>query len=342
MKPSVAIVILNFNGKKFLEQFLPSVIASTYSNKRIIVADNASWDESVAFLKSHYLREVEVIELSENSGYAEGYNQALKRIDADYYILLNSDVEVTKDWIEPVIELMESNVAIAACQPKILSWYDKNLFEHAGASGGFIDRYGYPFARGRVFDFCEEDKGQYNYSIPVFWASGAAFFIRSKIFHESGGLDGYFFAHMEEIDLCWRLQLMGYKIFCCPESVVYHVGGGTLPKTNSRKTYLNFRNNLIMLFKNLNRLQRFWKLMVRCLLDTLFFIKNILTGNFAIALAVIKAYFGFFKWVFSKECKISNNRKPLKKLDGAYPGSVVIAYFVKKKKRFSEIISSNL
>lgn len=341
MLPSVAIVILNYNGRNFLEKFLPSVLSSSYKNKRIIVADNASTDDSIAFLKKEYPASVELIALSENSGYAEGYNRALNSISSNYYILLNSDVEVTENWIEPVISLMESNKEIAACQPKILSWYNKNLFEHAGAAGGFIDRYGYPFARGRLFDFCEDDQGQYNSTIPVFWASGAAFFIRSDLFHQAGGLDAFFFAHMEEIDLCWRLQLMGYRIFCCPESVVYHVGGGTLPKTNSRKTYLNFRNNLIMMYKNLNRLQRVWKLLVRFPMDQLFVLKSVLSGNFSIAWAVIRAHIDFWRWVFSKNRKAGKNRKPLKRLDGVYEGSIVWAFFIKKKKRFSEIISSN-
>lgn len=340
MVPTVAIVILNYNGRNFLSKFLLSVLSSSYDNKRIIVADNASTDDSVAFLTAHYPNKVELIQLSKNNGYAEGYNLALSQIQSDYYVLLNSDVEVTEGWIEPIITLMESNTQIAACQPKVLSWDNKKIFEHAGASGGFIDRYGYPFARGRIVDYCEEDKGQYNSTIPVFWASGAALFIRSELFHEAGGFDGYFFAHMEEIDLCWRLQLMGYKIYCCPDSVVYHVGGGTLPKTNHKKTYLNFRNNLIMLYKNLNRLQRFWKLTFRFFADQSFMLKELFTGNFSGAGAVIKAYADFIRWIFSENRNHGKSRKPLKRLDGVYEGLVVWDYFVKKKRRFSEIIST--
>ena len=249
--PSVAIVILNFNGRNYLEKFLPSVIASTYPNKRIIVADNASSDDSIAFIQNNF-PSVEIIALDKNYGFAGGYNEALSKIESDYYILLNSDVEVTPGWIEDMITLMEADKNIAACQPKILSFYNKNYFEHAGACGGWIDALGYAFARGRIFDICEEDKGQYNTNQKVFWATGAALCIRAKCFHEMGGFDAHLFAHMEEIDLCWRLQRKGYAVYCCPSSVVYHVGGGTLPKTNSRKTYLNFRNNLIILFKNLS------------------------------------------------------------------------------------------
>ncbi|WP_462220674.1 glycosyltransferase family 2 protein, partial [Ferruginibacter sp.] len=244
--PSVAIVILNWNGRKFLEQFLPSVIASVYDNKKIIVADNASTDDSVIFLQQQY-PQIEILQNSSNEGFAKGYNTALKQVQSDYYILLNSDVEVTPGWITPVIDLMESDTTIAACQPKLLAYNYKNQFEYAGACGGWIDKFGYPFSRGRVFDICEDDKGQYNNAAQCFWASGAALFVKASVYHELGGLDEYFFAHQEEIDFCWRLQLAGYKVYVQPASEVYHVGGGTLAKGSSKKTYLNFRNNLIML-----------------------------------------------------------------------------------------------
>ena len=220
--PSVAIVILNWNGKNFLEQFLPSVLSSVYENKRVIVADNASTDDSVAFVKANF-PEVEIIINNSNEGFAKGYNTALKQVQSDYYVLLNSDVEVTANWITPVIELMESDAAITACQPKLLAYKNKSLFEYAGASGGWLDTFGYPFSRGRVFDVCEEDKGQYNDAQPCFWASGAALFVKASAYHEMGGLDEYFFAHQEEIDLCWRMQLAGYKVYVQPASVVYHV-----------------------------------------------------------------------------------------------------------------------
>ena len=250
MKPTIAIVILNWNGRKYLEQFLPSVLASTYAGKEIIVADNASTDDSIAFLSGYY-PQVRVITLDRNYGFAGGYNQALKQVDSDYYVLLNSDVEVEPGWIEPILELMESDHSIGVCQPKIKMFANRELFEYAGAAGGWLDFLGYPFARGRVFDVCEQDRGQYDAAGPVFWASGAAMFVRAALYHRLGGLDGYFFAHQEEIDFCWRLQLADYKVYTCPQSVVYHVGGGTLPKGNERKVFLNFRNNLIMLAKNL-------------------------------------------------------------------------------------------
>jgi GT2 family glycosyltransferase len=221
--PEVAIVILNWNGRAFLEKFLPSVMASSYINKRIIVVDNASSDDSIQFLQSNFPL-VEIIKNNRNEGFAKGYNVALSQISSDYYVLLNSDVEVTAGWIEPVISLMETDRTIAACQPKILSWENKTRFEYAGASGGWIDSLGYPFARGRVMEFCEEDKGQYNDALPCFWATGAALFVRSNVYKECGGLDEYFFAHQEEIDLCWRIQLAGYKVFVQPASIVYHVG----------------------------------------------------------------------------------------------------------------------
>ncbi|MEZ5028863.1 MAG: glycosyltransferase family 2 protein, partial [Ferruginibacter sp.] len=265
-QPSVAIVILNWNGKPFLEKFLPSVKVSAYKFKKIIVADNASTDDSVNFLQKVH-PEISIIQNESNLGFAKGYNNALKKIEADYYVLLNSDVEVTPGWIEPVISLMETNKAIAACQPKILAYADKETFEYAGASGGWIDKFGYPFMRGRIFDDCEKDNGQYNDVQPCFWASGAAFFVRSSVYHQLGGLDEFFFAHQEEIDFCWRVQLAGHKVYVQPASVVYHVGGGTLPKGNSRKTFLNFRNNLIMLYKNLPTAAALWKLPFRIMLD---------------------------------------------------------------------------
>jgi len=266
VNPSVAIVILNWNGRKFLEQFLPSVTASAYNNKRVIVVDNASTDDSNDFIKQYY-PQVEIIQNSSNEGFARGYNVGLKKVDSDYYVLLNSDVEVTDHWIEPIIELMESDTSIAACQPKVLSYYKKDQFEYAGACGGWMDNFGYPFMRGRVFDVVEQDEHQYDTAQPCFWASGAAFFVRSNVYHELNGLDEYFFAHQEEIDFCWRLQLAGYKVYAQPKSVVYHVGGGTLPMGNNRKVFLNFRNNLIALTKNLPVVTALWKIPFRILLD---------------------------------------------------------------------------
>ncbi len=234
--PSVAVVILNWNGKYLLEKFLPSVMASEYDNLTIVVADNASTDDSIAFLKRNYPGSYQV-KSDINEGFSKGYNTALKKVSADYYILLNSDVEVSPYWITPVIVLMESDKKIAACQPKILSFENKKQFEYAGACGGWIDALGYPFTRGRIFDTCETDNGQYDTSRQIFWATGAALFVKSNVFHEVNGFDEYFFAHQEEIDLCWRMQRMGYTVYVEPESIVYHVGGGTLPWATVEKYF---------------------------------------------------------------------------------------------------------
>jgi GT2 family glycosyltransferase len=337
--PSVAIVILNWNGKKFLQQFLPSVIASLYFNKRVIVADNASTDDSVTFLKQYY-PQIEILQNSNNEGFAKGYNTALKQVKSDYYVLLNSDVEVTENWIAPIIDLMERDTTIAACQPKLLDWNNKNKFEYAGACGGWIDRFGYPFARGRVFDICEQDEGQYNTALPCFWASGAALFVKASAYHELGGLDEYFFAHQEEIDLCWRLQLAGYKIYVQPASIVYHVGGGTLPKGNSKKTFLNFRNNLIMLAKNLSLVNALWKIPVRLMLDALAAWKELLTGDSGYYRAVLKAHVHFFRWMLFEKKQSIFPVKKAGKLKGWYNRSIVWQYFIKNKKTFLEIVDN--
>ncbi len=336
INPLVAIVILNYNGKHYLEKFLPSVISSSYTNKKIIVADNASTDNSVEWILSNY-QSIDVITLKENFGFAKGYNEALKQVKADYYVLLNSDVEVTPKWIEPIISLMNQDKAVGACQPKLMSYNNKKLFEYAGACGGWLDMFGYPFSRGRIFDFCEEDKGQYDDVAEVFWATGAALFVRASTYHELKGLDEYFFAHQEEIDLCWRMQLSGYKVMVCPQSVVYHVGAGTLPK-GGHKVFLNFRNNLVMLAKNFSVGNALIKIPGRLLLDWIAAFKGILTGDPAFSRAIMKAHIAFVGWLFSK--KEQNNftsaraRKPV----GYYKGSVVWQHFVKQKKSFSEII----
>ena len=244
----VAIVILNWNGRQMLSAYLPSVLQHSRDDATVYVADNASTDDSLAMLREHF-PEVRLIELEKNWGFADGYNKALRQIEADYYLLLNSDIEVTHHWLIPMIELLDSHQDIAACQPKLLSIFDKDIFEYAGASGGYLDKYGYPFCRGRIFETVERDNGQYDNQADVLWATGAALMIRSKDYWAVGGLDGRFFAHCEEIDLCWRLRIRGRRIVCLPDSYVYHVGGGTLPKANPMKTFLNFRNNLTMLYK---------------------------------------------------------------------------------------------
>lgn len=339
-QPSVAIVILNWNGQSFLEKFLPSVMASSYGNKNVIVADNASTDGSVAYLQAQW-PQVRIIQNTVNEGFAKGYNTALKQVQSDYYVLLNSDVEVTPGWVEPVIALMESDPAIAACQPKLLAWHQPTQFEYAGASGGWIDRFGYPFSRGRVFDICETDNGQYEDAVPCFWASGAALFVRAAVYHQLGGLDEYFFAHQEEIDFCWRLHRAGYRVYVQPQSVVYHVGGGTLPMGNTRKVYLNFRNNLIMLAKNLPLWSLWWQLPFRMGLDAIAAWKGLLGGNRGSFTAIAKAHWGFLVWLMAGK-KTSQPALPRKKIvDGVYNSSIVWQYFIKKKESFFEIIGRN-
>jgi GT2 family glycosyltransferase len=335
--PKVAIVILTWNGRKFLEQFLPSVVHSTYSNHEIIVVDNNSADDSIDFLKTHHAT-IRIIQNPGNWGFAKGYNEALKNVSADYYVLLNSDVEVTASWLEPMVELLESDTSIAACQPKILSYHNKKLFEYAGAAGGWIDKYGYPFCKGRVFEICEEDHGQYDQVEPIFWATGAALFIRSSAFHQQKGLDEYFFAHQEEIDLCWRIQLAGGKIYSCPSSVVYHVGGGTLQRGNSKKTFLNFRNNLIMLAKNWPS-KKIWTLPVRISLDAMAAWRGLLTGDAGYFWAIVKAHFAFFNWLLFHQTK---SLFPLSRkgyLEGVIPKNLVWQFFIKKRKTFSKIVN---
>jgi GT2 family glycosyltransferase len=263
----------------------------------------------------------------------------LKQVSADYYVLLNSDVEVSEEWIYPIISLMEKEKRIAACQSKILSYENKNRFEYAGAVGGWIDKFGYPFSRGRVFDFCEEDTGQYNDNAEIFWASGAAFFVRSSVFHELDGFDEDFFAHQEEIDLCWRIQRAGYKVFAVPSSVVYHVGGGTLPMGNSRKVFLNFRNNLLMLSKNLRFSEKLWKIPFRLLLDNISGLQAISKGDRRTFASIQKAHFNFLKSKFKKKTDIYLPKKRMKDLAGVYYGSIVFKYFIQKKKTFLEILS---
>jgi GT2 family glycosyltransferase len=337
LAPLVSIVILNWNGQKYLEQFLPFVMASTYSNFRVVVADNASSDDSIPFLQSYYPL-IKILELKKNYGFARGYNEALKNVEGDYYVLLNSDVEVMPSWIEPVVELMESNKSIGACQPKLLQQQNKDHFEYSGACGGWLDKLGYPFARGRIFDVCEPDCGQYNDSAPIFWASGAAMFVRAGLYHELGGLDDFFFAHQEEIDFCWRLQRKGYLVYSCPASVVYHVGGATLPKGNSKKVFLNFRNNLVMMAKNMPAGEATWKISYRFILDAVSAVKSLLAGEGKYFVAVFRAHMAFLGWLFSgKKSKIDLPKKGVV-LHGYLKKSVVWAHFVEGKKTFAEIV----
>ncbi|MNK17153.1 N-acetylglucosaminyl-diphospho-decaprenol L-rhamnosyltransferase [compost metagenome] len=336
MEPSVAVVILNWNGQSFLERFLPSVVKTNYSNLQIIVADNASTDHSVLFL-SQYYPNIRVIVNDQNYGFAEGYNQALAKVETDYFVLLNSDVEVPENWIKPVVDLMESDNSIAAAQPKIKWQQNKTMFEYAGASGGFIDDFGFTFCRGRIFDHLEEDHNQYNTDIPVFWASGAAFFIKSKAWKEVNGLDADLFAHMEEIDLCWRLKNNGYKVTCCTAAEVYHVGGGTLNVSSPFKSYLNFRNNLIIMQKNLPFGEAIFRVFVRLWLDLAAWFQFAFKGQFGFAFSINKAHYHFFKAFFKTASKRSHKQIPLKQHHGVLNGSIVWKYFIGKKKKFSEL-----
>lgn len=337
MNPRVSIVILNFNGVKYLQEFLPSVLLTDYENLEIVVADNGSTDDSIFFLQNNFPT-VQLITNPTNEGFAGGYNWALKKVEADYFVLLNSDVAVDPNWIRPMVALLESNSSIGACQPKLLSQRNPMFFEYAGAAGGWIDALGYPFSRGRVFDICETDHGQYENASPIFWASGAAIMIKAKLFHELGGFDTDFFAHQEEIDLCWRMQLSGYHLYACPSAKVFHVGAGTLPR-GGRKVFLNFRNNLIMLAKNLTWSEMIWKLPIRFLLDAISAWKGLLSGDAAFFKAIVNAHFAFIAYSLSGKIKRSSGTKSMKTLDGVYEGSVVYQYFIKNKQHFNKIVT---
>ena len=330
----VAVVILNYNGRKFLKEFLPIVIERSGKDAEIWVADNQSTDDSVDLMKEHF-PDVKLIVNDENGGFAKGYNDALSKIEAEYYVLLNSDIEVTDNWIQPVIELMDSDSNIAACQPKIRAYHDKPKFEYAGASGGHLDKFGYPFCRGRVFQVLEEDNGQYDDPVEVFWATGACMFVRAETYHKQGGLDADFFAHMEEIDFCWRLKNNDYKVMVCPSSVVYHIGGGTLPKSSARKTYLNFRNNFSLLYKNLPSDKLFKVFVLRLFLDGMAGIKFLAEGHFQDFLAVFKAHFYFYgNWG-----RLSKKRKKLKqkRVPHMYRGNIALEHYLKGVKHFSDL-----
>ncbi len=333
-----AVVILNWNGRKYLEQFLSPLIQYSSEAAEIIVADNASNDDSIAFLETNF-PSIRIIRNASNEGFARGYNLALKQVKADYYILLNSDIEVTPDWIHPVIDMMGNDPSIAACQPKIRSYIDRSKFEYAGAAGGFIDKYGYPFCRGRMFQSLEEDLGQYDDVIEIFWATGACMFVRADLFHQAGGLDEDFFAHMEEIDLCWRLKNLGYKIMYCPQSVVYHIGGGTLPKISWRKTYYNFRNNFSLLYKNLPDNLVCEVFAKRFVLDGIAALKFLFTAGFKDFWAIYRAHISFYSTLSKTKAK----RKLLKHapLHKVYRKNIVFEYFLRNKKKFTDLDPKN-
>lgn len=329
-----ALVILNYNGVKFLKKFLPEVIEYSSDDAEIWIADNCSTDGSVELLKEQF-EGVNIIQNTTNGGFATGYNVALRQIKADYYILLNSDIEVTANWISPVIELMESDNTIGACQPKIRSYFQKEKFEYAGASGGYIDKYGYPFCRGRIFQSLENDEGQYDDSTEVFWATGACMFVRADIFHQLDGFDDDFFAHMEEIDFCWRMKSLGSKVMVCPSSTVYHVGGGTLPVGSARKTYLNFRNNFVLLYKNLPSDKLFPVLTIRLFLDGMAGVKFLLQGGFSDFIAVIRAHIYFYRnWQHIKRKRKETVRNVVSKI---YEGNIVVDHYLLRKKKYTDL-----
>jgi GT2 family glycosyltransferase len=336
MEPSVAVIILNWNGKDLLEQFLPSVLATDYPNLQIIVGDNASSDDSVAYVRENY-PQVKIIENDKNYGFAGGYNHILAKVEADYFVLLNSDVEVSKNWIAPVIDLLESDANIAVAQPKIKWQLHKEQFEYAGAAGGFIDLHAYPFCRGRIFDKVETDNQQYDTDTDIFWASGAAFFIKRKAWQQVDGFDADLFAHMEEIDLCWRLKNLGYRIVCCTKAEVYHLGGGTLNANNPYKTYLNFRNNLIIMQKNLPLGDAFFRILIRFFLDFAAWTQFLIKGKPQFSLAISKAHFHFLRQINQTAKKRTNTEIPFLKHNGVYKNSIIYEYFVKKINKFSDL-----
>ena len=332
---TTAVVILNWNGKKMLERFLPSVTAHTQGDAEVIIADNGSTDDSLDFVRAKYPG-LHIIELDKNYGFAGGYNKALQQVKADYYVLLNDDVEVTPGWIEPIIAQMQQHPDTAICQPKLLMYDQRDTFEYAGGAGGFLDKYGYPFCRGRMFTAIEKDHGQYNDPSEIFWASGAAMFVRADVWHQLGGLDDDFFAHMEEIDFCWRAKNAGYRVEYCPQSTVFHVGGGTLPKSNPRKTYLNFRNNMALLYKNLPKHRLAWVMCSRIVLDYVAGFKFLMERKPKEFSAVVDAHKAFYKWL----PQLKKKRQGLKqqsKVSGMYQGLLLIDYYFLGKKKYSDL-----
>jgi len=336
-----AIVILNWNGLGFLKMFLGIVIRYSIDNETIVyVADNGSTDGSADWVSDNF-SEVKLIKLSKNYGFAEGYNQALNQVDAKYFVLLNSDIEVTEGWLSPLVRFMDNNPDVASCQPKILSYYQKDHFEHAGAAGCFIDKYGYPFCRGRIINKTEKDYGQYDSQTDVFWTSGACMIVRHEAWTKCGGFDADFFAHMEEIDLCWRFHKSGYRVCFLPDSVIYHVGGGTLPYSSPLKTYLNFRNNLFLLYKNLPDNKLYTVLFIRRFLDGIAAIYFLMKGSFKSVRAVWKAHMDYYKVIN----KLREKRNAVKKIglidnqEYVLNKSIVFEFYVKGNKTYKSLKS---
>ena len=337
MPTKTAVVILCWNGRKFLETYLPSLLRFQDSTYRIVVADNGSTDDSIDFLQKNF-PSVFILDLKENLGFAKGYNETLRQLDEEFVVILNQDVAVTENWLAPMLQIMENDDGVAAVQPKILWDSHPEMFEYAGAGGGWIDKYGYTFCRGRIFDQLEKDEHQYDDEIPIFWASGACMLVRRKLFLDLGGFEASFFAHMEEIDFCWRLQRNGFSIKYCPQSTVFHLGGGSLPYGNPFKVYLNYRNNLLMMARNLPRRNRWRILIPRLVLDQVSALKSLLTGHFGDFTSVWKAHFYFFgkmNAVFSSYKK--TNHEVFYELKGVYKKSLVWDFFIRGKKKFSEL-----
>lgn len=332
---SVAIVILNFNGKHFLEKFLPTVLAHSPSDS-VYVADNGSTDDSLEYVQQHF-PSVKLIIGKDNLGYAGGYNRALKSIEADYYVLMNSDIEPNENWLNPLLNYMNDHPQVAAVQPFILDYKNPAYFEYAGAAGGYWDNLGFPFCRGRLFDSIEKNENQYETAL-VNWATGACLMVRADVYWKVGGLDEYFFAHMEEIDLCWRIQRAGFQVAAVAESQVKHVGGGTLEQGNPFKTFLNFRNNLILLYKNLTGWQKFFVILFRMIADGLAGIKFLLAGDIALTIAILKAHFAFYYYLIGHHPKQNLSKNLINHSSiKSYPQSIVWQYFVGKKKKYSEL-----
>jgi hypothetical protein len=327
-----AVVILNYNGEKFLRQFLPSVVSCS-GNASIFIVDNGSTDQSIATVQKEF-PQVKVIALQENFGFCGGYNRGLKKIKAKYYVLLNSDVEVTPGWLEPLVDMLEKDMRVAALQPKVLSYHQRNIFEYAGAGGGYIDSLGYPFCRGRIFKHVEVDAGQYDDTREIFWATGACMIIRSSVYEQFDGLDEYLFAHMEEIDLCWKIHRTNSKVMYCGKSTVYHVGAGTLGYDNPHKTFLNFRNGLILIYKHLDSGELWYKLPLRMMLDWLAAFLFLLQGKSANAWSVLRAHHAFIKdiGIHRKKRKLIHKDYPRYTASNIYKGSIVLDYYVQGKK----------
>lgn len=334
----IAIVILNWNGAHMMRTYLPTVIKNS-PEAEVIIADNASSDDSLKMLASDF-PETRTIVLDKNYGFAEGYNKAFKQVEAEYYLLLNSDVDVPEGWLTPLLDFMESHPEAAACQPKLRAIKDRESFEYAGAAGGFIDKYGYPFCRGRIFETVEKDHGQYDRNMEILWATGACMMVRSKDYWDAGGLDGRFFAHNEEIDLCWRIRLLGRKIYCVTDSVAFHLGGGTLPKSNPRKTFLNFRNNLTMLYKNLPDSELHHVMRIRFFLDWLAAFQMLILGrSLGDFKAVIQGRREFNRWKhdFDNDRKHIQTTRKVNRIPEIFEKSLLWQYYAKGKKLFSQL-----